>query len=42
MFSSADKMTCRVFWAVDQVGSAYWTGEIPAQSHVRFGVFFLI
>jgi len=38
-FSSADK-TCCFFWHFDQVCSTYRTGEILAQSHVRFGVFF--
>ena len=39
-FSSANYKTCRVFWAFDQVGSAYRTREIPAKSHMCFGVFF--
>jgi len=40
-FSSADEKTCRVFWDFYQVCRAYRTGEIPTQSHVRLGVFFL-
>ena len=40
-FSSANYKTCRVFWAFDQVGSAYRTREIPAKSHMCFSVFFL-
>jgi len=40
IFSNASYKTCRVFWAFDQVGSTYQTREIPAQSHVHFGVFF--
>ena len=40
-FSSADWKTCRVFWDFYRVCTAYRTGEIPAQSHVRLGgVFF--
>ena len=40
IFSSADYKICRVFWDLDQVSSAYQTGEIPTQNHVRFCVFF--
>ena len=40
-FSSADWKTCRVFWDFYRVCIAYWTREIPAQSHVSLGVFFL-
>jgi len=39
-FLSADEKTCRVFWRFDQVRSTYRLGEIPVQSHVRFGVFY--
>jgi len=39
-FSSADEKTCCVFWDIYWVCRAYWTGEIPAQSHVRLGFFF--
>jgi len=35
-----DKIRTAVFWCFDQVCSTYWTGKIPAQSHVCFGVFF--
>jgi len=38
-FSSANYKTCRVFWAFYRVCSAYQTGEIPAQSHVRSSCF---
>ena len=31
---------CRVFWRFDQVCNPYKSGDIPAQSHVRLGVFF--
>ena len=31
--------TCRVFWRFDQVRDPYRSGDIPAQSHVRLGVF---
>jgi len=41
IFSSASYKTCRIFWDFDWVGSAYRSGEIPTQSHMRFGVFFL-
>jgi len=40
IFSSANYKTCRVFLAFDWVCSAYWIGEIPAQSHVRSSCFF--
>ena len=40
IFLFASYKTCHVFWTFDRVSSAYWTGEIPAQSHVGFGVFF--
>jgi len=30
-----------VFWDFYRVCIAYWTGEIPTQSHVRLGVVFL-
>jgi len=39
-FSSANYKICRVFWAFDQVGSAYQTREIPVQSHVRSSCFY--
>jgi len=41
IFSSANYKTYRVFWHFDQVRNPYRTGEIPVQSHVRLGVFFL-
>ena len=40
IFLSADWKTCRVFWRFDQVRNPYRIGDIPAQSHVRLGVFF--
>jgi len=39
-FSSADQKTSRVFWDFYRVCRAYRTGEIPAQSHMRLGIFF--
>ena len=39
-FPNASYKTCHVFWAFNRVNSTYQTGEIPLQSHVRFGVFF--
>jgi len=40
-FSSASYKTYHIFSAFDWVDSANQTGEIPVQSHVHFGVFFL-
>jgi len=37
---AASYKTCCIFLAFNRVGSAYWTGEIPMQSHVCFSVFF--
>jgi len=39
-FLSADYKTCCVFWDFYRFCRAYRTREIPAQSHVRLGVFF--
>jgi len=36
----ANYNTCWVFWAFNQVCSAYRTGKIPVQGHVRFSCFF--
>ena len=41
IFLSASYKTCCVFWDFNRVGSAYRIGKIPAQSHLRFGVFYL-
>jgi len=41
IFLSASYKTCLVLQAFDWVGRAYWTREIPTQSHVRFSDFFL-
>ena len=38
-FSSADKKTGHVFWRFNQVHIPYRSREIPAQSHLRLGVF---
>jgi len=39
IFLSADWNTCRVFRCLNQVRNLHRSGDIPAQSHVRLGVF---
>jgi len=39
-FSSAQYKTCRIFWHFGQVRNVNQSRDIPAQSHVRFMLFF--